>query len=231
MKAPGSTPALWISGAGGAQGAGGSSPSAVGAAGVSAPTLAQAGANASANDFDGDGKADADDACPAVAGDAADGCRTRTPVLADLDGDGVPDSADGCPAAAIGGQPCDDGNICTAADTCAADAATCMPGAPLALGAAGTAVGAEGTAGTSACAGDRGKKKAVLRALSQVSKALGKAGDATTERKRAKQLKQAKRFVGKAEKSLPKAQAKASAACGSVLAGAVTSAKALLACF
>jgi hypothetical protein len=231
VVSPSGAAAGGVAGAGGAQGAGGTSPDAAGTTGVSAATLAQPGANASGNDFDGDGKLDADDACPAVAGDGADGCRTRTPVLADLDGDGVPDSADGCPAAATGGQPCDDGNVCTASDTCAADAATCMPGAPLALGAAGTAVGAEGTAGTSVCAGDRGKKKAVLRALSQVSKALGKAGDATTERKRAKQLKQAKRFVGKAEKSLPKAQAKASAACGSVLAGAVSAAKALLACF
>ena len=43
--------------------------------------------------------------------------------------------------------------------------------------------------------------------------------------------KKAKRFAGKADKKLPKAQGQASPACGAALASAVTTAKALVACF
>ena len=69
-----------------------------------APTLADDEANATVADFDGDGRNDADDACPAAAADAsdADGCVDRAPALADGDADDVPDSADACPGVAAG---------------------------------------------------------------------------------------------------------------------------------
>jgi hypothetical protein len=88
-------------GGGGLPGAGGAG-AAAGANGASAGTLAQAGANATPRDFDGDGKTDAADACPAVPGTAANGCPARPAKLADGDGDGIPDGSDACPAQAAG---------------------------------------------------------------------------------------------------------------------------------
>jgi hypothetical protein len=97
-------------GAGGLAGAGGAG-AAGGGNGASAGTLAQAGANATPKDFDGDGKTDSADACPAVAAATANGCPARPAKLADGDGDAIPDGSDACPAQAAG--PTDtDGNGC-----------------------------------------------------------------------------------------------------------------------
>jgi Ca2+-binding RTX toxin-like protein len=61
-------------------------------------------------DRDGDGKADADDACPDVAANTANGCPPPPPPAAsgDRDGDGKPDTEDSCPdvaAATANGCP------------------------------------------------------------------------------------------------------------------------------
>ena len=64
-------------GDGGSGGQQGNTTAASGVAGAAAGTLAQAGANAVAADFDGDGVADAADACPTVPAATADGCVPR----------------------------------------------------------------------------------------------------------------------------------------------------------
>jgi hypothetical protein len=86
-------------------------PANSGGAGASAGTLGQAGANATPHDFDGDGKTDAADECPAVAATGADGCPVRPARLADGDGDGIPDGNDARPAQA-GGSTDTDSNGC-----------------------------------------------------------------------------------------------------------------------